>query len=146
MSSAYGPRDTISNPTPARAAELAAQIATRSRMTDLQRWEVHFWGVAFPAPDVRVDFDATQFLVHKFLGSLQDNLRGIYTLQGGEWRDQPPGEGHLQNLGQRFVLTLDIQTPVLDTTWTTVHVSTFQATVEFTGSTSSADSVIVIVP
>lgn len=144
--SSYGPRDTYSNPTPARAVERAAQIAQRSRLSDLQRWDVHFWGVTATGPDVRADFDSTQFLVHKFISALQDNVRGGFKLLGGEWTDQRPGESHLQLLGQRYVLSLEIWTPVLDTLWATVHVSTFQGTAEFLGNSTPAETVIVIVP
>lgn len=146
MGSSYGPKDAVGNPTPARAAERRAQIAQRSRMTDLQRFEIHCWGVTAAAPDPDFDFDATQFLVHTLIGSIQDNIRGTYTMIGGTWADQQPGAAQLQKLGHDFVLTIDIQTPVLDAFWPLVTVSSFQGTVEFLGNTTSAETVIVLVP
>ena len=145
MSSSYGPKDAVSSPQ-RRPAENRAQIAQRSRMTDLQRFEIHCWGVTAAAPDPDFDFDATQFLVHTLIGSIQDNIRGTYTMIGGTWADQQPGAAQLQKLGHDFVLTLDIQTPVLDALWPIVPVSSFQATVEFLGNSTPAETVIVLVP
>ena len=101
-----------------RPTPQAVTVATaRSIFTEWHKFEVHCWGVSssggVAAPDVLLDYDATQQLFQQIIASAQALAAGVHLESAGKWVDASTGANLVDVVGHYATFTIELATPLL---------------------------------